>query len=920
MNTYIKPQKFILLLFCFVYLQVNAQYARSFHTTDYAADLRSNYLFNYNDTVCMLSAKECNDSTFKLQFIQLNTVGETVDYHTIEANSLYGYHMISGISINADTMVVALQSKVATLHKLIFLKIDLSNYTLLESYVNPMNFKFGYSKCLQKGDSMLVYMSNAVSGIYRFSYSLSTISSFSQELVSSITNMTGSDPAHKAFELIINGQDEYVISKATLYRRSSLGTYSSVSIPFILLGRFSFVKNNANEFVLFSSNNYLKYDSNLNFLSSGTINTILDSDSFFQEVVYDGINYHYFISGFYSLQKLVIDQNFQTSSSETLKGQTQIFGVFSSSIFNYLYGNKIEICPSLLVDTHEFITEPHSDFIVKVSNRPLPEFYEYAQELSTGNQVATLGHLNNLMLVTPISKGMAQEHNEQLKSLIFSAKNIQMANDTNSIFSYATFSKDSLLPGPFTPSSLNSHLNTDNYNRGFYVDKYLIDNHLAQITSGNSSYEMPFGIREWPAHGNPLLGQAVNLAPFFDANSNGIYEPEEGDYPSIYGDKCILYIYHHPEIFEKSNSSEILQYNYVFDCDTSEVMKNTLFMTLKNINRSDKQLENYKIGTYIDFDLGLPMDDLIATNVNLGMIYGYNGDDFDENDAGTIGFQDTLAASGMIILQGPKQKNDDIDNLFGPFSNQSVNGIGFNDGNVDNEFWGLTSSNEFTNLLFDTLNPPFNQMANLFQGLQVDGNPILLGSIPIKHAFFGDTDPYFYSSSGIMHTNDNFNTGFPGDKRIIGFSGGNVKFEEEDTVTYTTAYITAIDSLNLGSNLSSIQKLFSYGAQLKNMFVSNDAGCEMSFRFYQSPFSVGLNEMNQEQSLSIYPNPTNGSLTIDGLENSASLSVLNLNGIELLSQQITNGEQVDLSFLPKSIYILKIETSKGLITKRIVKN
>src|SRR5574343_422279 len=124
----------------------------------------------------------------------------------------------------------------------------------------------------------------------------------------------------------------------------------------------------------------------------------------------------------------------------------------------------------------------------------------------------------------------------------------------------------------------------------------------------------------------------------------------------------------------------------------------------------------------------------------------------------------------------------------------------------------------------------------------------------------------------------------------------------------------------LSLNPASIQKLFSFGAELKNMFSSNNAGCLSNFGFYKSPFSVSLNEMNQEESISIYPNPTSETLTINGLDNSALLTVLSLNGIQLLSKQISNGEEVDLSFLPKSIYILKIETSKGVITKRIVKN
>ena len=47
---------------------------------------------------------------------------------------------------------------------------------------------------------------------------------------------------------------------------------------------------------------------------------------------------------------------------------------------------------------------------------------------------------------------------------------------------------------------------------------------------------IPESIRDWPANGNSAQDQF--LAPFFDQNGNGYYEPEQGDYPdyNITGD------------------------------------------------------------------------------------------------------------------------------------------------------------------------------------------------------------------------------------------------------------------------------------------------------------------------------------------------------------------------------------------------
>src|ERR1039457_2737965 len=45
------------------------------------------------------------------------------------------------------------------------------------------------------------------------------------------------------------------------------------------------------------------------------------------------------------------------------------------------------------------------------------------------------------------------------------------------------------------------------------------------------SYTIPPTIMNWPAHGDISKGQAYYLAPFFDANDDGVYNPNDGDYP-----------------------------------------------------------------------------------------------------------------------------------------------------------------------------------------------------------------------------------------------------------------------------------------------------------------------------------------------------------------------------------------------------
>lgn len=102
-------------------------------------------------------------------------------------------------------------------------------------------------------------------------------------------------------------------------------------------------------------------------------------------------------------------------------------------------------------------------------------------------------------------------------------------------------------------------------------------------------------------------------------------------------------------------------------------------------------------GTFVDFDLGNPSDDYIGTNVELGLIYTYNGDPIDETNGAPIGFNENPPAVGILFLEGSKLENDGLDNPIGVDTLQSINGLGFGDGIIDNEKYTLESSRIMTN-------------------------------------------------------------------------------------------------------------------------------------------------------------------------------------------------------------------------------
>jgi hypothetical protein len=73
---------------------------------------------------------------------------------------------------------------------------------------------------------------------------------------------------------------------------------------------------------------------------------------------------------------------------------------------------------------------------------------------------------------------------------------------------------------------------------------------------------------------------------------------------------------------------------------------------------------------------------------------------------------------------------------------------------------------------------------------------------------------------------------------------------------------------------------------------------------------------------SLYPNPTNGLLTIGiGSDNSYNYSITSINGnLVDKSESLTGSAQIDLSKHPNGIYFVVIQTNNGeLIRKKIVK-
>lgn len=323
------------------------------------------------------------------------------------------------------------------------------------------------------------------------------------------------------------------------------------------------------------------------------------------------------------------------------------------------------------------------------------------------------------------------------------------------------------------------------------------------------NYQVPEIIKEWPAHGDVSLGQDYYLAPFYDFNSDGNYNYLDGDYPwydikkdkecsidrtvSLYGDKNFWWVMNdkgniHTETGADPIGMEIRAQAFAFA--SNDEVNNMTFYNYELINRGTQTLYNTYFGFFTDGALGDPYDDYVGCDVNRGLGYYYNGDNFDGDNSGYKGYGYSPPAVGVDFFEGPFQDNDGIDNAFGIGENEALNGIGYGDGIIDNERFGMRRFLYYSNT---TNGANVNQTDptsaadyyNYLRGFWKDGTKFVYGgsghisdpqadpNTPCEFIFPGTTDPLGWGTNGIPQANWTEQTAnnTPNDRRFVESAG-----------------------------------------------------------------------------------------------------------------------------------------------------
>jgi len=218
--------------------------------------------------------------------------------------------------------------------------------------------------------------------------------------------------------------------------------------------------------------------------------------------------------------------------------------------------------------------------------------------------------------------------------------------------------------------------------------------------SGSVQYASDSNVLRWPGKGNPLLaGEGYQmggvLAPFFDANGDGIYNPYDGDYPTIkqgglrpatqpgsaqdslhyingftaYADEMIFWVMNDKgNVHTASNGSSIgIQVNELaFAFQSSDEINNMTFYTYNIINKSGADLHATYMSQWVDPDLGCANNDRVGcdTSRSLGIVYNgfvsgatqQNGVTCDQGSvcpSGEVGYGCNLPMLGIDYFEGP---------------------------------------------------------------------------------------------------------------------------------------------------------------------------------------------------------------------------------------------------------------------------
>jgi lysyl endopeptidase len=80
-------------------------------------------------------------------------------------------------------------------------------------------------------------------------------------------------------------------------------------------------------------------------------------------------------------------------------------------------------------------------------------------------------------------------------------------------------------------------------------------------------------------------------------------------------------------------------------------------------------------------------------------------------------------------------------------------------------------------------------------------------------------------------------------------------------------------------------------------------------------------EINLDHAVSVYPNPVKDQLQVDitGVLQNSLVTITDVNGTVVSTKEMNGMNSIDMTMHPAGLYIVRIKTMEGIVTRKILK-
>ena len=236
-------------------------------------------------------------------------------------------------------------------------------------------------------------------------------------------------------------------------------------------------------------------------------------------------------------------------------------------------------------------------------------------------------------------------------------------NESNDLkLSAQTYGPNGFWPGPLSESGETDAETCSNYDQFWETNSTDINSHRNDFEdNGTIDGTIPPSVLAWPGRGNPnfldifgfvLPDNASDMAPFVDVDSDGIYNPQNGDYPDINdADQGVWWVFNNDgntTLFDPFPIEvQVLAYAYQ---SSDLAINNATFYNYRLINRHVETLDSAFIGIWTDPDLSCDFTEYMGTIPDKDLLYWYYKDGCLCD--GTDMYCEEVPILGIQVLQG----------------------------------------------------------------------------------------------------------------------------------------------------------------------------------------------------------------------------------------------------------------------------